>query len=896
MKARKRVLGGIAFAAMVGLVASPAAGGHVPGAQLSVSPSMENKISGIPTPADYFGFEIGDEGKLADFETIKQYFQLIAEKSAEADYEVVDQTTDGDDYPLLRMSSEENLNRLDDILAINNRLADPKALAAEAKKQGVSTDDYARELAKTTVPVYYVEASIHSTEVGTTQGLINVVHKLATEDSDETKKILSNMVVVVVPSANPDGQKMVVEYFNKTAGTKYNRTYPDLYHRYVGHDNNRDWFMYTQKESRTRLGIEQKYRPVVQHYMHQAGTLSPRAWVPPWDEPLSTAIDPKTVTGSNSVGMEAQKDLIAEGLSGVQHDDAYGIMWNADVAGYGSFQGTSVWLSEIASNRDLAYTFEDEKLDDQPATMRNPNPYRATSWTFKQNVDYQVKAALSGMNTVAEDAQDFLYNNLYQFTRDTLDWEASAYAYVVPAEQRDPYAVYEMLNILNLGKVEIERATRSFHADGQKYDRGAYIIRTQQPLGRWVDQLLRIDEYPDSARKCTNGCPLIMPYSETTDNLALFFGVDVKAIDSKFKAKTESVREVVQESVRLPRDPGRKGAYVLSPSSYGLGKIIDALQDEGVVTYRASSKVKVSGETLPEGALLIPSGKKARQTLEQAVKDTALPVHAISKMPKTSAIKLKQNTRVGLVRGANNMPGGWMMWMMDQFGMNYEVVEAEDYNNLSKKFDTIVLAPGITTERLTKGLDTSKYPEEFAWAAGVPDGAKKLKNFVKKGGNLVALGSGSETAISALDLPAKNIRPEDRETFNAPGALLAQTYDVSKPAAWGMPKNWPTWYNNDAVFTVKEKKARVSTYPTKGDLLVSGYAKGTDAIAGGTNIAQFTYGKGNVTIAGGHITFRTWPRASWTVVTNAIYNGAGERVTRADLSEETKGSGNNGSK
>lgn len=883
MRNRKFALSVVAIAAMTGLMAGPAVGGPTPWSTLVVTSQTASKAPSIPTPTDFFGFEIGDEGKLADFDSIKDYFSLIAEESNEVEYHVVDQTTDGDDFPILRVSSQDNLNRLDDILATNERLADTKALEAEAKRQGVTTDEYARELAKTTVPVYYVEASIHATEVGTTQAMINVVHRLATEDSDETRKILSNMVVVVVPSMNPDGQKMVVDYFNETADTDYNRVYPDLYHSYVGHDNNRDWFMFTQKEARTRLGIEQKYRPVVQHYMHQAGTTSPRIWVPPWDEPLSSAVHPVSVTGSNAIGMEAQKDLIAQDLPGVQHDDAYGIMWNADVAGYGTFQGASVWLSEVASNPNLAYTFTDDRLDDAPQTMRNPMPYRSTSWTFKQNVEYHEKAAFSGMNTVAEDAPEFLYNNLYQVTQDNYDWDAEAYAYVIPATQRDPYAVYDMLKIFELGKVEIEQATRAFRADGKRYEKGSYILRTQQPMGRWVDQLLRIDEYPDSARKCTNGCPLIMPYSETTDNLALFFGVDVKAVESEFNARTERVQEVEQQQVRMPQAPGRNGAYAISPSSYGLGKIIDALQDADVTTYRATSQVKVMGTTLPQGALLVPADRTSRQVLAKAITETALPVYALQQMPRTSAIKLKEDTRIGLVRGANNMPGGWMMWMMDQFGTNYEVVEASDYADLSGKFDTIVLAPGISTERITEGLDTSKYPEEFVWAAGVPDGPEKLANFVEQGGNLVALGSASETAVGALDLPAENITPTDRSAFNVPGTLLAQNYDVSKPAAWGMPKKWPTWYNNDPVYSVADKKARVSNYPTKGELLVSGYANGAEAIAGGTNIAQFAYGEGSVTIAGGHITFRTWPRASWTVVTNAIYNGAGEEVSRKEL-------------
>lgn len=857
---------------------------------LSQAVVAASKLPDLPSPKSYFGFDMGEEGKLASFEQIKSYFRLIAEQSEEVDYEVVGKTTDNNDYPVLHISKSENLNRLDEILEINKRLSDPQQMAKEAKEAGVEEEAYARSLAATSLPVYYIEASIHATEVGNTQALVNIVNRLATEKSEEIDTILANAVVLVVPSANPDGQKMVVDYFNKTAGTDYNRVYPDLYHRYAGHDNNRDWFMFTQKESQTRVQIEQKYRPVVQHYMHQAGTGSPRLWTPPYDEPLSTAVDPIAVSSSNALGLETQKDLVAEGLTGVKSDDAYGILWNADVAGYGTFLGTSIYLTEIAAAKDLAYTFTSDKvLQPSGKTMRSPLPYEGKTWSLKQIVDYAQAATFSGLNTVAKDNQSWLVNNLYRINKNSETWDEGAYAYVIPANQRDPYAVYDMMKIFDFGEVRIEQATAAFKADGKRYKKGAYILRTQQPLGRWVDQLLRIDNYPDNARKCDNGCPLIMPYSETTDNIALFFGVESIAVKDAFKAKTKTVESIRQDKIRVPKSPGKNGAYVLSPTSYGLGKVIDALQDAGIETYRASSGIKVAGKKLAPGAVIVPSdSRRARQTLVSATRAAALPVYAVAKVPKTAGIKLQGNTRIGLVRGANNMPGGWMTWMMDQFGTNYEVVEARDYKSLSKKFDTIVLAPGISANTITKGLDKAKYPEEFAWAAGVPDGLEQLKKFVTKGGNLVALGSASSTAASALSLPVQNVTPQDRAAFNVPGALLAQDYDVASPAAWGMPSSWPTWFNNDASFKLTGAGESAATYPNADDLLVSGYAKGSDAIAGATNIASFDVGKGNVTIAGGHITFRTWPRASWTILTNAMYNGAGNELTERQMSRAFK--------
>ncbi|MGK5739340.1 M14 family zinc carboxypeptidase [Micromonospora sp. URMC 103] len=878
---RLRHVAAVAVAtAMVGLVSVPVQARVLerPSAQVGV------KVKGVPTPKEFFGFEMGDEGKLAHFDSIKRYFKLIADRSDEADYQVVDRTTLGNEYPILLMSSKHNLKRIDQVLDINKRLSDPRVMQAEAKRAGVPVDEYAKKLAAQSLPVYYIEATIHSTEVGPTQSLVNVVHRLATENSEFTRQVLDNVILLVVPSQNPDGQKLVVEHFNRTAGTNYDRTYPDLYHHYTGHDDNRDWFMLTQKESQTRVRLEQKYRPVAQHYMHQAGATSPRIWSPPWDEPMSETLDPIVVSASNTLGMQTQRDLVAEGKKGAKWNDAYGILWNADVIGYSPFLGTSTWLTEIASVRDLAYTYTSDKiLEPATKTLRSVLPYDSKTWTLKQIVEYGASAAYSGMKTVASDPETWLYDNLYLSNRNSETWTGGPYAYVVPADQRDPYALYDMMKIFDFGQVEIDRATTAFTVGDKKYAAGSYILKTQQPMGRWVDQLLRIDEYPDAARKCAE-CPLIMPYSETTDNLALFMGVDVDAVAKPFAAATTRVRGIEPVRQQMPGHPGRGGAYVLSPTSYGLGQVIADLQKADVPAYRAKAAVTVGGRTLPAGALLVPSkDPNARPVLTRASQETGLPVYATDTVPNVAAVKLKADTRVGLVRGANNMPGGWMMWMFDQFGVNYEVVSADDYADLRGKYDTIVLAPGISANSITRGLDPAKNPPEFRWARGVPDGLDKLKQFVEGGGNLVALGSASTTAATSLGLPVQNVTPSNRTAFNAPGALLKQSYDPEVPAAWGMPESWPTWFNNDAAFKVTGDAQVAATYPKEEDLLVSGYAHGTSAIGGATNIATFDVGKGEATIAGGHITFRTWPRASWTVVTNAMYNGAGEDVTAGQL-------------
>lgn len=865
----------VAAGALIGVL--PVSGGPV-----SLPGRTASAAGDIPTPEDFFGFRMGTEGRLAEFPDIKNYLKLIADKSSEVDYEVVGKTTEGNDFPIVRISSSDNLNRLDKILDVNARLSDPAKMTKEAKKAGQDRDEYARRLAATSVPVYYIEAGIHSTEVGNTQALMDVAHRLATENSDFVNRVLDNMVIVMVPSQNPDGHDRVVNYYNDTAGTDFDRTFPDLYQKYVGHDNNRDWFMMTQKESQIRVRLEQKYRPAVQHYMHGAGANSPRIWSPPWDEPMSPTLDPLTVASANSIGQEANRDLVGAGKAGAKTDDAYGIMWNADVMGYSTFQGTTTWLTEIAAAKDLWSTYTSDKiLESSTPTLRSPLPYDKKTWRPQQIVDYAKTAAYSGLDTVAGNPQEWLYNNMYEVNAHSETWKGGPYAYVVPADQRDQYAVHDMLHIFDFGKVRIEQAKAPFQAGGKEYAKGSWILRTDQPLGRWVDQLLRVDQYPDSARKCPS-CPLIMPYSETTDNLGLLMGVTVDPVKDAFDANTAVVSGLKPTAPPMPKAPGANGAYLLSPASYGLGKVITALEKAHVPMFRATEQLTVGDDTLPPGVLIAPASDRARTVLEKASAATGLRVHASPQVPDSPAIQLKDTTHIGLIRGADNMEGGWMWWMFDQFGVDYDIVEADDYQHLDQ-YDSIVLPPGISANSITKGLDPAEYPEEFAWARGVPDGPGKIDDYVRQGGNLVAMGSSALTAANALSLPVQNVAPRGGADFEVPGALLKQSFRTSSPAAWGMPESWPVWYNDNPAFRLTGEGDVAASYPENTDLLVSGYARGDEALGGTANVATFDVGDGRATVVGGEVTFRTWPRAAWTLVTNALYNGAGTPVSAQEM-------------
>jgi Zinc carboxypeptidase len=829
----------------------------------------------IPPPEQYFGFELGTTGKLARFSKLQEYYRLAAERSNRLEYQDLGQTVLGHEYPFMLASSPQNLQRVDQILADNARLANPRGL----------TEEDARELADRNIPVYYLEAGMHSSEVGPIQAMGDIVYRLATERSPQINRILNEMLVVIVPAANPDGAHLTTDYFNETEGTDFERTYPDLYHWYTGHDDNRDWLFFTQPESKIRIGVFKQYRPVVEHILHQAGADNPRMWTPPWDDPVGRASprDAIQLSSSNALGLHVNRGLLAQGKKGVKWGNAYGIFQTADIASFETFMGSGLLLFEAASVRDYAFpnTGEDgEPIGEQTRTMRNLLPYDENVWRLEQIVDYLETGVWLALEEVAREPERWSYENLYLVPRNAIASQDGPYAYVLPAGQRDPYAVYDVLRVLEQSLVEIDRATAPFSAGGETYEAGSYVLRTRQPLGKWVDQLLDNAPYPDEARNCGE-CPLLEPYSEATDSMALMLGVDAVPVAEEFSAPLERVTEVTPEPVMMPLEPPREGAYLVEPDSYGVARFLADLQQADVPVFRASEAFSAGGRDYEPGTLVVPPSARSRSVLEAAAQETGQPVFAADSAPQVDGFELKPGTRVGLLRGANNMPGGWLMWQLDQHEVDYEVVAADHYADLSARYDTILLPDGISRNRIVEGLDPAEVPERFHWARGVgEEGWSALAAFVQDGGTLVALGSSSETARQLLNLPVERVEPPD--PFSIPGSLMRVRSAGGVPELWGMPEEWNTWFDNDAAFRVLDasRATAATTYPDDGDsLLGSGFAVGADALRGLSDVVTFDVGDGHVVIAGTDLNFRTWPRVAWTVVANAIYQGPSERVT-----------------
>ncbi len=870
----------------------------------------------IPAPEQFFGFRIGADGELARYPKILEYFQLLAKQTDRIKYEELGKTTMGQSYPLLRISAPQNLAKFDRLVEINRRLADPRGLSeAEAKT-----------LALEGKPFYFLYATIHSTEVSNGQAIIHIVHRLATESSPEIRNILDNSVVLLVPSQNPDGQVLVIDHWYKTKGTPLARVYPDLYHKYVGHDDNRDWFMFTQKETRMNIErVQNKYKPIITHDMHQQGPNNARIFVPPFTEPFDPNMHPLLRMGQSTVGQAMASALLAEGKEGVAWEDSYD-MWSP-ARQYMVYHGQPRILTEIANSPGLADPYvnprKGEPLGPQESRAHFPVPYSKDTWTLAQQMEYGITAAFAGMTHVATHGREWLYN-FYQVHRDWANFTGGPFAYVVPPNQHDPYGAYEMLDLLQFGAVEVHRATAAFTAGGASYPAGSYVIKTAQPYGGYARTMLSRQEYPDL--RLFPGGPPEPPYDVTGHTLWMLTGAKVDAVAQPFEAALELVKAITPAAATAPARPA--AAYLVGPESYGTFRMIAELQKAGAPVYRAS---KAFDGHAP-GTWVIPASAVSQPIVEKGVKTLGLTVTGVDRLPAVDGERLKPATKVGLYRAANNMPGGWSMWMLEQYGINHTVMSAKDFaGDLNQQYDVILLPSGTTKARLLQGLDPKRHdPAEWAWAYGIGEaGWAKLRTFVQNGGTLLAIGSAVETARDLLDLPIERAlpqapprfgpgvaRPADtredgaavlRDTFSSParlmqtlrdrvadpqslfycpGSLLNNEFDPNHPVAWGMPASWPVFFDDDQAYRLRPgfgvEAEVVSRYPRE-KVLASGWLLGEEYLKDQANILSFRIGKGQVVTYGSQIDYRAQPRATYKMIFNAIFHGPATPVTAAEM-------------
>ena len=521
-------------------------------ASVTASPAAARQV---PAPAQHFGFEIGADRKLADWTSLTAYYEKLAQSSPRVSVDTLGMTTKGLPFVMMTITSPDNHARLDELRRIQLQLSDPRTVPDSAT--------LARLLDQGRTVVLITHA-IHSTEVGSAQAAARLAYKLASSDAPDIREILDNVILLHVPSLNPDGTEWVVDWYNETVGGPYEGSSPPwLYQFYTGHDNNRDWYAFTQQE--TQLTIEHAHNawhPQIVHDVHQMGGNGARIFFPPYIDPVEPNVDPALVTAVNQLGSYMAADLTARGMEGVVINAIYDAFTPARA--YQHYHGGARILSETASARlgsPVDVPRENVRggraYDAAQASSNYPLPWKGGPWTLGDIVDYQEAGALALLRNAAKNRRYWLENFYRVNERAVLGWETWPDAWVIPADQANASGLAYVLRILTMADVEVHRTTAPFTYEGRAFPAGTYFIPMRQPYASFAQTMLEVQRYPD-LREYPGGPPR-RPYDVTAHTLPLLMNVEAVAIQEWQGPPPRIAEPIPEQSFAFALPPALSG-------------------------------------------------------------------------------------------------------------------------------------------------------------------------------------------------------------------------------------------------------------------------------------------------------------------------------------------------
>lgn len=824
----------------------------------------------VQTPREYLGFDIGEDRRLAGWPQVVGYCTHLADRSPRVLTSEIGKSTEGNPFILSVISSERNLARLADFRRIQSRLADPRTLVDPAESE---------RLIAAGKTVVLVTCSIHATEVGGTQTSLALMHHLATSESPDVAEILENVIVLLVPSMNPDGLIKVKAWYDRTLGTRHEGAGPPfLYHKYAGHDNNRDWFMFNLAE--TRLVVEHclnAWHPHITYDVHQTRPNGMRMILPPFQDPVEPNVNPILEGELAMLGAAIASELTARGKSGVAMNVVYDAF--SPSRSYPHYHGGVRVLTEVAGAH-IASPIELQPEDLRSArgehptrrSWNHPLPWPGGRWGLPEIVDYNLTATLACLRHAAR-YRDMWLRNFHRVRCQAVATQSNPVAFVLPARQRDPSAADEMLDILRTAMVEVHEARKPFLADGLRWEAGDRVVLLNQPNGPFARATLEPHRYPDM--RLYQGGPPRPPYDVTAHTLPLLMGVKAVQVKKPFEADLKpwgaiSSSPLEEEDPRAPASSGPEEVgggkhvrYLLGAEENASARVVNTLLDTGAKVERLLKAAEVDGRTWPVGTYAVTTANGPAPLPPRAV-----PLHHVHITPTSPPLRAP---RVGLYQSFMPNPEvGWTRLVLEQYGFHYELLtnDAVKKGKLAEQFDAVIL-PHQAPRQMERGHGPGSYPHEYAGGLGV-QGAQALYEFVKQGGTLAAWDGSAEYVNEHLELGVVNALADvPRADFYAPGSLLEVRLDTAHPLAFGMPETCAVMFLDSPAFEPAGVEA-VATYGD-GDPLLSGWLIGPERLRGKAALVVRDVGQGHAVLFGFRPIFRAQARGTYRLVFNALY-------------------------
>ncbi|MVN89907.1 M14 family metallopeptidase [Mucilaginibacter aquatilis] len=877
----------------------------------------------VPSPKSHFGFNIGDDYQLATYTQTEAYFKKL---SASPRTKLVDigLTEEGRHQWMLIVSSPENIKNLDKYKDISRKLARAENL----------TDAQAKSMAEQGKAIVWIDGGLHATETVGTHQLIETAYELVSRTDAETMRILNNAVVLLV-HANPDGQELVSNwYMSQKDPAKRNMNIPRLYEKYIGHDNNRDFYMMNMKESQniTRQQFLE-WLPQIVYNHHQTGPAGSVVAGPPYRDPFNYVYDPLLVTSIDALGAAMSSRLNAENKPGYteRNGTSFSTWWNGGLRTTTYFHNMVGLLTEIiGSPTPASVPLVPERLIPSSNT---PFPVTPQPWHYKQSIDYSLSLNYAVLGYAVRQRDQMLYN-MYVMGKNSINrgnkdnWTLSpkradsisaAYkkdqpttgnaaggrgfggvpvkyydqvlkdvtlrdprGYIIPANQTDFPTAVKFVNALIRAGLVIHKATAEFKVNGVSYPAGSYVVKTDQAFRPHILDMFEPQDHPNDFQY--PGGPPIRPYDNAGWTLAYQMGVKFDRILDGFDGPLSRVPYGQLQTPPAQAVATNAKGYLIDAGINNAFTLVNDMLKAGAEVYRVPAEA---------GAFYIPATTQAKTVFD---KDASLGVKtkAASKMPK-GAVKVSK-LRIGLWDTyGGSIPSGWVRWMLEQQHFDFERVYAQeiDGGNLKSKFDVLVFVGGAISSATPRAggfgefgggrnINADELPAEYRNQTGritADKSVPQLKAFLEAGGSIVTIGSSANLAYH-LKLPVTSAlaetvngqtRPLSGDKFYIPGSVLEVSYDTTQPANWGMASTGNVMFDSSPAFTINDSSIKpLATYATEKPLR-SGWAWGQKYLKGAAASFIAPVGAGKLYVFGPEITFRSQAHGTFRSLFNQLY-------------------------
>ena len=872
----------------------------------------------IPSPKSHFGFSIGDNYQLATFSQTEAYLKKVAAVSPRMKLQSIGKTEEGRNQYMAIVSDPANIKNLAKYKAISQKMA---------RAEGLSESE-ASQLAKEGKAVVWIDGGLHATETVGIHQWIETMYQFLTRNDEETQRILKNTIILFV-HANPDGQELVSSWYMRNADT-LKRSYanlPRLYQKYIGHDNNRDFYMMNMSESKNMSRQQYiEWMPQFLYNHHQAGPMGTVVAGPPYRDPFNYVYDPLLVTGIDAIGAAMSSRLNAEGKPGytMKGGSTYSTWWNGGLRTTAYYHNIIGVLTEIiGSPTPMKIPLVPQRLIPNSGL---PFPITPQKWLFRNSIDYSISMNYAMLNHAAR-YKDEVLMNIYKMGRKSIEngskdyWTLSpkkvesiqelyrtdiknpearidtlplAYyakiyqnlslrdsrAYVIPADQSTSAVAF--INILIQSGIRIEKATTAFEIAGKKYPAGSYVVKTNQAFRPHVLDMFEPQDHPNDF--LYPGGPPVRPYDSAGWTPAYTMGVKFDRILEAVDMPLETLPYGVLEKAVGGFPAGNFAYYGFSTQDNASFSLVNEALKAGLEL------------TKNKDHFVIKSSDAAKKLLAEGSLKYGIKVQGLSASSATIPVKTRRIALWDTYGGS--MSAGWVRWILEQHQFTFSLLYAKeiDLGNLKSKYDVIVFMggaiPGLKGQTVSRDDSFEREPKE----ADIPTeyhaqmgkitekSIPSLKAFLEAGGDIVTIGSSANLAYH-LGLPVRNalvemVAGKERnlpgEKFYIPGSVMQVAVDPDTRANWGMSTKADVYFGMSPVFklqpdAIAQQVVKPLAWYASDKTLRSGWAFGQAYLQDGVAAFEAKVGAGKLFVYGPEITFRGQTHSTFKLLFNQLY-------------------------